>query len=172
MKCLKCGVDTPFSSRKKLCPACGGKLRPGSKERFASFAVMMVLLYFAGRAMGCFDYSPTLVSTATSSPADPLEDANALDAKYGIDATVYCGDHADDYLQSIAKYDFKWNVGFFGSKFDSYLRHVNKPGVLTLVSNKASLQNGFGAYRRVTIECDYDTQNKKVVEYRLYPLDR
>ncbi len=100
---------------------------------------------------------------------DPLEDADALDAKYGTNATVYCGDHADDYLQSIAKYDFKWNVGFLGIKFDSYLRHVNKPGILTLVSNKGSLQNGFGAYRRVTIQCDYDTQHKKVIEYRLQP---
>jgi hypothetical protein len=60
-----------------------------------------------------------------SLPADPLEDADAMDEKYGTNATVYCGDHADDYLQSIAKYDFKWNVGFLGIKFDSYLRHVN-----------------------------------------------
>jgi hypothetical protein len=104
-----------------------------------------------------------------SSPADPLEDADALDAKYGTDATVYCGDHTDDYLQSIAKYNFKWNVGVLAIKFDSYLRHVNKPGILTLVSNKASLQNGFGAYKRVTLQCDYDTQHKKVMEYRLQP---
>lgn len=212
MKCLRCNTKTPFSSREKLCPTCGGKLTPGSSELFATFAVIMVCLYFVGRVMGCYDNShkrsatSTTVSPSTtkwpgsgpdctpdghpdpkhpgiiisdrdtdacpsepSSPADPLEDADALDEKYGTDATVYCGDHADDYLQSIAKYDFKWNVGLLGTKFDSYLRHVNKPGILTLVSNKASLKNGFGAYRRVTIQCDYDTQHKKVMEYRLQP---
>jgi len=39
--------------------------------------------------------------------------------------------------------------------------------VLTLLSKKVSLQNGFGAYTRVTLYCDYDTQAKKVLEYRI-----
>jgi uncharacterized protein len=112
-------------------------------------------------------------SSASDGVASPksnlnLSDAKALDEKYGIAAAVHCSSEADDYLRSIAKYDFKWDeTGFLESKFNKYLLHVVSPGVLTSTSDKAKLQNGFGAYQRMEILCDYDTQTEKVLRYRV-----
>ncbi len=108
------------------------------------------------------------VNTAPANSHIDLNDAKALDEKYGIDATVHCASGADDYLRSVSKYDFKWDeIGFLDAKFDKYLLHVVSPGVLTSVSDKATLQNGFGAYQRVEILCDYDTQAEKVLRYQV-----
>lgn len=56
-------------------------------------------------------------------------------------------------------------MGFLEFKFQKYLKQVSSPGVLTVISNKASLQNGFGAYERIELFCDYDTQAKKTLGY-------
>jgi len=96
----------------------------------------------------------------------PLEDAHNLDNKYGVYAMDKCSRGADDYLRTVTQYDFKWDeVGLLEAKFDSYRSFVKQPGVLTLVSDKASVQNGFGAFRRITLLCDYDTQAERVVGY-------
>jgi uncharacterized protein len=108
----------------------------------------------------------TMQAKTVESPIN-LSDARQLDKKYGIEASVHCGSAADDYLRSIARYDFKWDaVGFFGMRFDKFLTEVSSAGVLTSTSDKALLQNGFGAYERVELFCDYDTQSQKVIRVR------
>ncbi len=93
-------------------------------------------------------------------------DSAWLDKKYGTKGALTCGSGVDDYLRKTAKYTFKWDeIGFFGVKFGSYLTKVNSPGVITYVSDKASLQNGFGAFVRIKIFCDYDTQKNEVISY-------
>lgn len=105
-------------------------------------------------------------ATSPSEQPPALNDAAALDAKYGIPAMSACSVYADDYLRKIAKYDFKWDdVGFLGQKFDKYLQKVRRPGVITMVSDKAKLQNGFGAFQHIELLCDYDTQADKVLEF-------
>jgi hypothetical protein len=102
---------------------------------------------------------------SSNNPID-LNDAAALDDKYAISANVACSDSADDYLRSAVKYDFKWDkIGFFEIKFDRYLTRVSSPGVLTVISNKVAVQNGFGAYEHIYLYCDYDTQAWKVLRY-------
>ena len=95
-----------------------------------------------------------------------LKDAQALDEKYGIEASLQCASGADDYLRSIAKYDYKWDeTGFLETKFDHYRSKVVAPGVLTSTSSKAKLQNGFGAFQHIELLCNYDTQGKRVISY-------
>jgi hypothetical protein len=114
-------------------------------------------------------------ATPKAAPAVPiandraiLNDAKALDEKFGSDAFIHCGAEADDYLREVSKFAFKWDdMGFFDQKFDKYRSHVVSPGVLTMISNKASLQNGFGAYERIELLCEYDTQAKKVLRYSI-----
>jgi hypothetical protein len=45
---------------------------------------------------------------------------------------------------------------------------ITHPGVITLVTDKAKLQNGFGAFQHIVLQCDYDTQSKKVLGYRSF----
>ncbi len=93
-------------------------------------------------------------------------DSSWLDKKYGTKGALSCSHYADDYLRKTAKYSFKWDdIGFFGVKFNSYLKRVSEPGVITYVSNRASLQNGFGAFVRIELFCDYDTQKDEVLRY-------
>jgi len=40
------------------------------------------------------------------------------------------------------------------------MKDVPAPGVLVMVTNKVMLQNGFGAYERVELQCAYDIQAK------------
>jgi hypothetical protein len=94
-------------------------------------------------------------------------DAEWLDKKFGMAAMVSCNSRADDYLRSISKYAFKWDekTGWIDTRFDRIVLKTKAPGLLTLASNSASLQNGFGAYQRIKLTCDYDTSKKAVVGY-------
>jgi hypothetical protein len=98
-------------------------------------------------------------SQSAQQPAAQLTDAKYLSDRYGLLADTACADGADDYLRSVAKYDYAWDhVGILETKFDDYSLIVKKPGVLTVVSDKAKLQNGFGAFEHVKLFCDFDTQ--------------
>jgi hypothetical protein len=111
--------------------------------------------------------APAPKAQPAEAPID-LNDTGALDKKYGIFANGHCESDADDYLRSIAQFDFNWDkTGFLEFKFDRYSKDVQAPGVLTMVSNKAKLQNGFGAYQHIELFCDYDTQKEKVLGYRV-----
>ena len=108
--------------------------------------------------------------TEEDAPDSPqvLKDAKKLDEKYGIAAALSCSIGADDYLRSVAKYDFKWDdIGFLDTKFDRHADIVQTPGVIAAISHKVALQNGFGAYQHITLQCDYDTQKKKVLGYHI-----
>jgi hypothetical protein len=129
-------------------------------------AVVLGTLAAAGAFSGP---KPTLVPSAATEPGSyaSLTDADALDQRYDIEANQACSDGADDYLRSLSSYEFKWEeTGFFGHKFDHHLTIVQWPGVLTLKSEQALQQNRFGAFRRVTIWCNYDTQSQKVLSYK------
>lgn len=122
------------------------------------------------------DSSSTSSSTSAKAPAEPIEqpptpaqlsDANSLDNRYDIAAESSCDVYSEDYLRSIAKFDYGWDkTGFLEQKFDKIMKQVVKPGVLTLVTHKAKLQNGYGAFEHITLYCDYDTQADKVLGFR------
>jgi hypothetical protein len=97
-----------------------------------------------------------------------LNNADALDKKYGTKGTIACSVDADNYLRSIAVHDFAWDKdteGLLGVKFDRILSNVVQPGVITYISGKAKLQNGFGAFTHIELYCNYDTQNDKVLGF-------
>lgn len=144
---------------------------------FLIFAGFIVLLVWAGNS-GSGNNSrsssnPQNASTDAANPQQPkettpppsaaqLSSAQYLDDKYGIGGVSHCDVEADDYLRSIAKYDYAWDkTGFLETKFDHILTHVK----LTFVSQKAKLQNGFGAFQHITLYCDYDTQSEKVLGF-------
>ena len=170
VKCKECGQEV--SQKASSCPKCGAPIK--KKTSFFTWIVAIVLGFWLIGFLSKQDTSPSSSSSATDTPAPQVPDnpailknAKALDEKYGIEAGVKCESGADDYLRSISKYDFKWDdTGFLEQKFDKYLQKVVSPGVFTNVTNKAKLQNGFGAFHHIEILCDFDTQNHKVSRYR------
>jgi hypothetical protein len=169
IKCKDCRKE--ISSDAPVCPHCG---KPISKQSQTATGCLIVIVFFVilsviGR---CSDKNSKPESASAPAAAPPvatdLNDAKALDEKYGTDALVNCEVGADDYLRAASKFAFKWDeIGFFEHKFDQYRSHASSPGILTMVSDKASLQNGFGAYQRIELACKYDTQAKKVLEYSI-----
>lgn len=182
IKCKECGKDV--SSTAAACPSCG---KPIPKQSQLGTGCLIVIIFFVVLAVigQCSDKAskpasapapvgpaPGQSSPASTAPAPPiaidLKNAKALDAKYGIAAGIQCGSNADDYLRSVAKYQFRWDdLGTFDFKFDRFLKDVSAPGVLTEISNKVALQNGFGAYERIQLYCEYDTQSEKTLAYSI-----
>jgi hypothetical protein len=189
--CPDCGSE--ISTAAPTCPKCGRPQRRTSPAAWGCLIIVLIVAFIgildaifsgndenASTDSGNTVAAPPAASIATPSHATPhhskqrqrppinLNDATALDNKYDIDANVGCGDGADDYLRQAAKYEFKWDdIGFFESKFDKYLKVVSARGILTLVTDKVSLQNGFGAYQHVELLCYYDTQKGKVLRYEV-----
>lgn len=177
--CIYCGASfvqgepsqTPAASRPS------GRLNLTNRQQttnllvFVAAAVTMVVL--AANLSGCRDDKSEGDKVAQSSPdAENLNDADYLSNHYQSPADSECSHGADEYLRSIAKYDFAWDqTGMFEDKFDRYSTVVKQPGVLTVVSRKAKLQNGFGAFQHIQLFCDYDTQSMKVIDYRVIPAD-
>lgn len=125
--------------------------------------------------------TPTATNTSAPAPAaeaaapvalssSELSDPSFLDDKYSADAEANCSGRADEYLRSVANYDFAWDDGgWLSERFDRYMPYVVAPGTIVAVSLKAKLQNGFGAFQHVTLYCVYDTQKRAVLEYALSP---
>ncbi len=97
-------------------------------------------------------------------------DPKALSDKFGNQADAECSSKADDYLRSIAKHEFKWNgdaQGFLAYKFDKFSLRSLGDGLLTEISSKAELSNGFGAFDSIQFYCVYNVKTDKVVRYSL-----
>jgi hypothetical protein len=180
--CPSCGTKLDGAA---FCSNCGAafaqppapKPRTKSRGKVLLLLIGVAILIIGAGFLGSSDNSGSTnnaggTSSATPSDETPattkadaapteaeLSDAEYLDQHYDIQGTSACEVGADDYLRQAAKYDFAWDkTGFLESKFDSYSRIVSKPGILTLITKKVKLQNGFGAFQHVTLMCDYDTQ--------------
>ncbi|HEX4268875.1 MAG TPA: hypothetical protein VHY36_13385 [Steroidobacteraceae bacterium] len=171
-KCPDCGCD--LSTEAPACPKCGRPNAPPKKKKKTSpvsggcglILLIVFIIVAAGAIFSSKDPTPAASSDSSADKPVNLKDASALDDKYWIEADGNCSAGADDYLRSIAKWDFKWDKEGFGDiKFDHFLKAVSTPGVLTVVSHKAALQNGFGAYQHIDLLCEYDTQADKVLGY-------
>lgn len=116
-----------------------------------------------------------LVLRHVRQPAD-LEGTGPQE-KFGYKAATACAGGADAYLKIASKYAFKWDeLGFFEQRFDHHLTLVfpvpdepgvfPDPGILVLASNKVSIQNQYGAYQRVELDCYYDTKSEQVYKFK------
>jgi hypothetical protein len=105
---------------------------------------------------------PTSAPTATvqKDTSEQLMDSVYLAQKYGDTAAAVCDSQADDYVKSVARYDYKWDSRVKG--FAPYDTKPDAPGILSMGSSDLRLQNGFGAYQHVVIVCDYSTQTGEV----------
>lgn len=97
-------------------------------------------------------------------------DAKAMNERFGSKARIACAVRVDDYLRSIAKYDFAWDddaKGYSG-KFTKYAVQSIGLGMMTEISDKAKLSNRFGAFEHVPIYCLYNAVTDEVVSFSTY----
>lgn len=128
----------------------------------------LVVLLFVGVIIhnshgynGYEPYMPLSVDTSTI-----LNNAKALDGRYGVQASQTCAAGADDYIRSVAGHRFHWNDSeMLSPRFDRFVPAVSAPGILTMISGKAAVSNGFGVFSPITLYCNYDTQSHEVLSY-------
>jgi hypothetical protein len=169
--CRECGAEV--STRAKYCPRCGVSkpVRSGSLTFLYGLVILVALVIALGQYDGKKTAGPSSNSSAVEKEQFLLQhsdDPKALEDRFDVDAQSTCSVGADDYLKSIAQYDFKWDndaTGFFGAKFDKV--GLTSPGsdMLTLISTRAKLSNVFGAFAPIKFYCLYNARTGSLVRY-------
>lgn len=81
-----------------------------------------------------------------------------------LTAALHCQQGADDYLRSVAAHDFKWTeLGVLHNQFAPGNSVTGTTGNIILPSQADVLmQNGNGAYDRMTLYCIYDHRTRLI----------
>lgn len=147
----------------------GVHLAPPRETRVALALIMAIMLaLFAAvivhNAHNTFPgYEPYPQASASHAG---LFNVTALHEKYGINAADACAGGADDYIRSIAPHRYHWvDTGPLNPLFDRYSPKLAAPGVLTMISSKAAISDGFGNFKPIDLYCNYDTQSQEVLSY-------
>lgn len=82
-----------------------------------------------------------------------------------FEATVAC----EDRIEKLGLYTHKWTDGWLEPKFSHFRWKSMNQGIVTYMGDKIQFQNGFGAWIPHRYWCDYDTQNKVVLDVRAEP---
>lgn len=170
--CQACRED--INAEASICPHCRTKQR---NSHNGLIAVLVIGGIFAAVAMRSHDSSPAGNTQAAVTPAQSDDaafaerhgnDPKALDERFGTKAQVECSSRADDYLRSIASHDFAWDddaKGWMGIKFDKISLQSPGVGMLSLLSTRAKLSNGFGAFQHVDFYCLYNAASGDFVRF-------
>lgn len=140
-----------------------------TKVAMALIAVLVLLLFVVvivhdARLTAYVPYEAVHPVNAPSQSI--LDNAQALHERYGLQAAESCASGADEYIRSITEHRFHWNdADALEPRFDRFESKVAAPGVLTMISNKAAVSNGFGVFKPLTIYCNYDVSSNEVLAY-------
>jgi RNA polymerase subunit RPABC4/transcription elongation factor Spt4 len=164
--CRECKVEV--STGAKNCPHCGVKWPTASGgmrwDRLAIVVVIVLAIGYLSRAANNEGGSasanekanPTCVSDWTKCKDNSDLANNWKDYHWNVASA--CKQEADGR----AKYgNPKWSWYSFGSFLPG--DSAAKKGVISAVDNDVQFQNGFGAYARVKVVCEYDLRQKKVL---------
>lgn len=68
-------------------------------------------------------------------------------------------------ISSLAKYDFKWNDSMMEPAFNSYSWIDTDTKVIEMYGDRAQVQNGFGAYKKVKYSCRFNGNTGEIISY-------
>lgn len=156
-------------------PPARSKTAPGKPAKKGSGCLGLIVLGFLVLLVIGLVSSPSGGSKTSSSEPPPRQDEAAkkdadekcrqdlacIAEKHLAAADVYC----KDPIEAHAKHDVKWSDGTFESKMSRYkwVDEKTKAAVI-YIGDKASFQNGFGAFTPVTYLCTLDVDNDKVLD--------
>lgn len=70
-------------------------------------------------------------------------------------------------IEAKAQYQAEWQDGLFGGKFSSARWAARDHGHLTFIGDSVKFQNGYGAWQKMSYQCDYNPDTGKVLEVRV-----
>ena len=80
------------------------------------------------------------------------QDLQCWGDKHSLDAILTC----QPLIESLARYDFKWTSGLFGSKLERWRWDDREEGSLSYRGDEVQFMNGFGAWQRIVYWCHYN----------------
>ena len=157
--CREC--KTEISHEAKTCPHCGVTRPTGRTEqqRLGVFLFSIVSFFVIGGMMvgGSKDGPASACVSDWTKCKDNSDLANNW-KDYRLDVSSACKLEANE----MAKYgDPKWSWYSFGSFLPG--DSAATKGVITAIDSDVQFQNGFGAWARTRVVCQYDLRNKKVL---------
>ena len=163
--CRECGKEV--SDQAKVCPHCGVQQPSASDSQRAAAAV--VVLVFCAAFIGLIFWAVT--SSLDSSDAaslkkeqECLSDLQCAGDKFQSTAGVYCKPMIEGQIKVLAKWDYKIDDAPF---LQFGWADLDKKQILYL-EGSARLQNGFGAWKRISYSCIFDIATKRPVSTELY----
>ncbi len=81
----------------------------------------------------------------------PAEPPGKSKAAHETDGHYLCS----RLIERSAQYDYDWTAGLLQSRYRSI---VWSGSTITYTGNEIKMQNGFGAWRRMSYACEYDTR--------------
>lgn len=158
-----------------ICPHCRTKQARTKRGFLAGIVIIGVLVFFTfGNRSGSSSIGSNTDASSTVGPDDVTfikehgNDPKALDERFSNKAQIECSSRTDDYLRSIASHDFAWDEeakGWLGEKFDKYSLRSPGFGMLSLLSTRAKLSNGFGAFQHINFYCLYNAATGDFVRF-------
>jgi hypothetical protein len=99
-------------------------------------------------------------------------DGNGSEGALAVQASAAraCGGGADPFVRSIAKNGFLWvNAATPDERFNGQSAVDAAPGITTSVSDKLLIKfvsgDGAGVYKRVELDCNYNSEENAVLKY-------
>lgn len=162
--CKSCKHQVDTSA--KTCPNCG-VANPGvTKGQTIGGLVILGIIVAVGFSMcsgGGKDEAEQ--KTAKVDEATCRKDLQCMGDKYTVAAGVYC----KDPIARLGQYSARWTDGTFEPKMSHFRWQDKGQGIVTFIGDKIEFQNGFGAYQKHIYECDFSTQDSKVLAVRAEP---
>lgn len=136
------------------------------KDQVIGAIILIALIWSLAKCSGCGDKPEVPTKTAEELAAEDAacrQDLQCWGDKNSISAAMYC----DDYVEKFAKYSHEWTDGAFEPKFSHFRWTDQSKGYVTYAGDKIKFQNGFGAWENYIYECDFDPNQKAVLDVRV-----
>jgi hypothetical protein len=152
------------------------KLMGGSAAKWRTRAGVIALAAMAGIGVYCAAMEWKSIAASRARAATKQQESAGVDGKnlrdrdgHGGDellAAQACSRGADMFVRSIAKNGFLWVAAATpDERFNEGIAVYIAPGITTSVSDKLLIKDAAGAYRRVELDCSYDSEENKVLKY-------
>jgi DNA-directed RNA polymerase subunit RPC12/RpoP len=163
IQCHEC--HQAVSTESPRCPHCGAKvINPEKLRAYGLVFVFFLIILGWGFWPDSDKTKAEKAAKEAAAEAACRADLKCWGDKNSATADVYC----QEPIERTAIYSMRWTVGTYDPKFSRFSWLNKQAGTLKYFGDKAEFQNAFGAYIRVTYECDINPESHNVISVNTY----